>query len=79
MRYTDEGEPKKEKLLIFHGIILRSQLIVLLKNGIFFEETEGVRMRSWGIRMLPRSSGVGVVLTCMSVKVDVASSHVVYF
>ena len=33
------------KMLIFHGIILRSQLIALLKNHIFFEETDGVSVR----------------------------------
>ena len=39
--YTDE-QPK-EKLLIFHGTILRSQLVMLLKNEIFFDEDSGVR------------------------------------
>lgn len=38
--YTEEQPPKK--ILIFHGIILRSQLVMLLKNRIFFDEDEGV-------------------------------------
>ena len=36
-----EGVPKK--LLLFHGIILRSQLVMLLKKKAFFSEEEGVR------------------------------------
>ena len=32
-----------DQVLVFHGIILRSQLVTLLENGIFFEETKGVR------------------------------------
>ena len=30
------------KLLMFHGIILRSQLIELLKHRVFFDESMGV-------------------------------------
>ena len=50
--YTDEdedievvgtGEDNGRKLLVFHGIILRSQLIELIKNKVFFNETDGVR------------------------------------
>ena len=33
------------KLLMFHGIILRSQLIELLKNKVFFSEDDGVSLR----------------------------------
>ena len=48
--YTDEREDTLvvgeedhgRKLLMFHGIILRSQLIELLKNKVFFSENEGV-------------------------------------
>ena len=48
--YTDEreetlvagNEDHGRKLLMFHGIILRSQLIELLKNKVFFNENEGV-------------------------------------
>ena len=48
--YTDEreetlvvgDEDHGRKLLMFHGIILRSQLIELLKNKVFFNENEGV-------------------------------------
>jgi hypothetical protein len=49
--YTDEreetlvigdDEDHGRKLLMFHGIILRSQLIELLKNKVFFSENEGV-------------------------------------
>ena len=37
----EEGPPKK--LLLFHGIILRSQLVMLLKKKAFFPEEQGVR------------------------------------
>ena len=48
--YTDEreetlvadDEDHGRKLLMFHGIILRSQLIELLKNKVFFNENKGV-------------------------------------
>jgi len=39
--YTDEQEAP-QKLLIFHGIILRSQLVMLLKNRVYFHEDQGV-------------------------------------
>ena len=32
--------------LVFRGLILRDQLIALLKNKIFFDEGDGVRLRS---------------------------------
>ena len=32
-----------KRVLVFHGIILRSQLVTLLENKIFFQEGEGVR------------------------------------
>ena len=32
------------KLLMFHGIILRSQLTVLLKHKVFFDENDKVNM-----------------------------------
>lgn len=38
----EEVDGRPRKLLMFHGIILRSQLTVLLKNKVFFDETEGV-------------------------------------
>jgi len=38
--YTDEQEAP-QKLLIFHGIILRSQLVMLLKNRVYFHEDQG--------------------------------------
>ena len=52
--YTDEREQSTHsafvnsdgdigrKLLMFHGIILRSQLIELLKHRVFFDENIGV-------------------------------------
>ena len=52
--YTDEreetlvidiGKDHGRKLLMFHGIILRSQLIELLKNKVFFSENEGVSLQ----------------------------------
>ena len=41
LAYTDKEE-KPNKLLIFHGIILRSQLVMLMKNRIYFHEDSGV-------------------------------------
>ena len=41
----DSGEDRGRKLLMFHGIILRSQLIELLKNKVFFSENEGVSLQ----------------------------------
>ena len=34
------------KLLMFHGIILRSQLIELLKHKVFFNESDGVSIHT---------------------------------
>ena len=51
LTYTDEregytvvgnGEDHGRKLLMFHGIILRSQLIELIKNKVFFDASAGV-------------------------------------
>ena len=59
--YTDEreetlvidiGEDHGRKLLMFHGIILRSQLIELLKNKVFFSENEGVSLQLLWPRIL---------------------------
>lgn len=38
----DEGS-SSEVALVFHGLILRSQLVELLRNRIFFDENLGVR------------------------------------
>lgn len=38
-RRTDD-----QRVLVFHGIILRSQLVTLLQNKIFFSEGNGVRV-----------------------------------
>lgn len=49
--YTDEqnnnkaDNEKDREVLTFHGIILRSQLVEMLKNKIFFDETQGVGFR----------------------------------
>ena len=49
--YTDErrgdrvarsGEGHGRRFLMFHGIILRSQLLELIKNKVFFDEAAGV-------------------------------------
>ena len=45
--YTDERRAKNSgdhgrRFLMFHGIILRSQLIELIKNKVFFDEDAGV-------------------------------------
>ena len=37
---SSNGAPRK--LLMFHGLILRSQLTVLLKHKAFFDENDGV-------------------------------------
>ena len=48
--YTDEqsgvnSEEKESEVLLFHGIILRSQLVEMLKHKIFFEENQGVSLK----------------------------------
>ena len=48
--YTDERRAKNSgdhgrRFLMFHGIILRSQLIELIKNKVFFDEDAGVSGR----------------------------------
>lgn len=47
--YTDEkdrvADSVEDEALLFHGVILRSQLVEMLKNGIFFEESQGVSPR----------------------------------
>ena len=47
--YTDEQGAQRlvnskegDKALLFHGVILRSQLVEMLKHKIFFEENQGV-------------------------------------
>ena len=47
--YTDERDrresregDKDSQVLMFHGIILRPQLVEMLKNKIFFDENQGV-------------------------------------
>lgn len=47
-----EDSVGKQKL-VFRGLILRHQLVMLLKNRIFFNEGDGVSGASWGV-------GVGV-------------------
>ena len=37
---------------MFHGIILRSQLIELIKNKVFFDEASGVREYTMTIPVL---------------------------
>ena len=39
--FTVEAETCSE-VLLFHGIILRSQLVEMFKNKVFFDETKGV-------------------------------------
>ena len=39
---SDKVEKKANEVLTFHGIILRSQLVEMLKNKIFFEEKDDV-------------------------------------
>lgn len=48
-KYSEEREPREveRKVLVFHGMILRSQLVTLLKNGIFFKEESGVSLTWW--------------------------------
>jgi hypothetical protein len=35
----------ERQMVTLHGIILRSQLVTLLKKNIFYAETEGVRIK----------------------------------
>ena len=39
----EEEEKKRGTPLVLHGIILRSQLVALLKHKVFFREENGVR------------------------------------
>ena len=55
--YTDEqrGTVNSEQesdsdALLFHGIILRSQLVEMLKHKIFFEESEGVSLKIYSTK-----------------------------
>ena len=41
-REREKTDTKHEKFLMFHGTILRSQLIELIKNKVFFKESAGV-------------------------------------
>ena len=68
--YTDEREDSGavvitkddggigRKLLMFHGIILRSQLIELLKHRVFFEESMGVSGLWWPDSLLMCASAL---------------------
>ena len=38
-------EESGREVLMFHGIILRSQLVEMIKNKSFFDEKDGVRER----------------------------------
>ena len=38
-----EEESDHGEVLMFHGVILRSQLVEMIKNKIFFDENDGVR------------------------------------
>ena len=44
IKTSKEGGDGEEdnKQLVFHGLILRSQLVTLLKNNIFIDESEQV-------------------------------------
>ena len=39
----EEEDGEKEVKLVFRGLILRHQLVALLENKVFFNETDGVR------------------------------------
>ena len=41
-QHTESEEEGESQVLMFHGIILRSQLVEMLKNKIFFNENDGV-------------------------------------
>ena len=41
-QHTKSEEEGEGQVLMFHGIILRSQLVEMLKNKIFFDENDGV-------------------------------------
>ena len=58
--YTDgkdsEDERDKSEVLMFHGIILRWQLVEMIKNKIFFSEKDGVST----VKHLNKFDGSGV-------------------
>ena len=57
-KHTESEEESESQVLMFHGIILRSQLVEMLKNKIFFDENDGV------------SDMVGSVCVCVSLFVS---------
>ena len=40
---ASDEESDRGEVLMFHGIILRSQLVEMIKNKTFFDEKDGVR------------------------------------
>ena len=44
-----EEESDHGEVLMFHGVILRSQLVEMIKNKIFFDENDGVREKLHGL------------------------------
>ena len=44
-----EEESDHGEVLMFHGVVLRSQLVEMIKNKIFFDENEGVRDKLHGV------------------------------
>ena len=42
----DTDEDRDNEVLTFHGLILRSQLTEMFKNKIFFNESEGVSLKT---------------------------------
>ncbi len=41
---TDSDSEPEKKMLVFRGLILRHQLVMLLKNKVFFREGDGVSL-----------------------------------
>ena len=47
---ASEEESDHGEVLMFHGVILRSQLVEMIKNKIFFDEKDRVREKLDGVR-----------------------------
>ena len=47
------AEEEEPQALTFHGIILRSQLVTLLKKGVFYSENNQVIYSFYSVTMIP--------------------------
>ena len=54
---TEEERDTESDVLMFHGIILRTQLVEMIKNKVFFTERDGVR-KIRGVRKRKRRNRI---------------------